>query len=278
MPKINLDDLNSTFNISKAEELTRAKATKAIASNPIRFFHHYTSWNGFFGSGVASLAGKVGRCRHMFLDPTEEIEAIADRSVYVASYFFDAARDEFDDSSTPKRDTHRCLAQAMLKATIDYCGARVGDSILAEVTSPPLWLSALEDRVSVGYGAGSQDINYNVFRAMGYHVGSEVIADKEFSVIDQLLEEYHPELRAYLQKTSVTIGPGNHNAYHWLSIHSGHEDGGAVEMEHFEFAMEGVRLALKHTPLAIRDDLRHQVMLGYLDFAHDHNEFFTNIA
>jgi hypothetical protein len=278
MPRITIDDLNATFEIEKASALTKEKATIAIAENPIRFFHHYTSWNGFFGSGVASMAGKVGRCRHMFLDTNETIEAIADRSVHIASYFFDAARDEFNDSSTEQRGTHRCLAQAMLKATIQYYSANVHSTAMKELVNPPLWLKALEDRVSTGYGSGTQDTNYNVFRAMGYHVGSEAIADREFSVIDELLESSNPWLRKYLIETDVSIAGEYHNAYHWLRIHSGHLDGGAVEMEHFEYAMEGVRLALTYTPEDIRDDLRHQVMLGYLDFAQDHNEFFVNIA
>ena len=40
---------------------------------------------------------------------------LADRAAEVASDFFYAAIDEFDDRSTPWRDTHRTLAQATLK-------------------------------------------------------------------------------------------------------------------------------------------------------------------
>ena len=46
---------------------------------------------------VASLAGKIGCARHLFTDPAEPFLPAADRNVLVASYIFDAARDEFDD-------------------------------------------------------------------------------------------------------------------------------------------------------------------------------------
>lgn len=49
------------------------------------FIARYTSWNSVFGSGVSSLAGLIGQCRHLFNDPQEPIELFADRSVLIAS-------------------------------------------------------------------------------------------------------------------------------------------------------------------------------------------------
>lgn len=272
MGQITIDDLNFLVDLKEARNQVSAALDECMTTpeDTLRFMHCYVSWNGFFGPAVATLAGKVGRCRKMFLDETEPITALADRSNLVASYFFDAARDEFDDQGTEHRDTHRCLAQAMLKGSMAFYGIENPDF------SIPLWLQGLNDRVAVGYGAGSPDDKVSVFRAIGYHLGSEILADKEFSVIDETLRKSQPDLVHYLENHTARIGEQDHQCYYWVAIHSGHD--GAVEMEHFEYAMKGARLALRFSPEHQRDDLRHQMLLGFRDFAQDHEEFFNNIV
>jgi len=278
MGAITLADLNNEFPLDAIAKSAEAQAAESLKENPIRFLHHYASWNGYFGSGVASLAGKVGRSRDVFM-ADGPFACLADRSVVIASYFFDAARDEFNDSGTDHRDTHRCLAQAMMKGTLGYfdlLGPMAwDDERTEELIFPPVWLRALEDRVSIGYGAGSPDCTTSLFRAMGYHLGSEIVADKEFTAIDNAIMRIHPDLKDHLKKTEVQIGDNSHNCYYWIEIHAG--TGGAVEMEHFEYAMKGVRLALKYVSPILKDDMRHQAMLGFEDFVRDHEEFFSNI-
>jgi len=41
--------------------------------------------------------------------------------------------------------------------------------------------------------------------------------------------------------------------------------------------MQGARLALKYSPEHLRDELRHQILLGVVDFADDQQEFFNNV-
>src|ERR1700709_1693419 len=117
MSELSREELESLVDFA-AQEKRVSDALGVALSDPlrrVRFLGRYASWNGFFGSGVAALAGKIGRSRRLVLDPAQPRHALADRSVYVASFFFDAARDEFDDRDTVHRDTHRCLAQSMLK-------------------------------------------------------------------------------------------------------------------------------------------------------------------
>jgi len=261
-----------------SRDLVRFRLAQALESPKgiLRFMHRHTYWNGYFGCGVASLAGKIGRSRGLFTDADETFAATADRSVLVASYFFDAARDEFDDHETPERDPHRCLAQATLKGTAHWCAGELAMQPEA-IQAPPLphWLRALGDKVATGYGAGSRDDATSAFRAMGYHLGSEVLADNEFSVIDELLREKAPELVAYLDRTNIRIADQSHNAYTWIRIHSG--GGGAVEADHFDWATKGVRIALHYTQPEERHALREQALLGYNDFVHDHREFFQRV-
>lgn len=251
----------------------------ATPQRVLRFLSSYAYWNGWFGSGVATLSGKIGRSRALFVDAREPVLQLADRSVLVASHFFDAARDEFDDRDTPHRDTHRCLAQATLKGTLDYFAAQQpGLSDAATVNAllqPAPWLEALGARVAHGYGAGTLDDLAGNLRAMGYHLGSEILADREFSLIDQLLTERQPALVAALQKSSVRIADEEHVAYQWIRIHSGH--GGGVEADHFAWATRGVRLCLSLLLPAQQGFARRQLHLGFIDFSRDHREFFENV-
>jgi len=282
MVEITEADLRKLYDFDAEAELVRMAVFESVRGPDatIRFIGRYAAWNGWFGSGVASLAAKIGRGRDLFRDPAEPISALADRSVLVGSYFFDAARDEFDDRDTAHRDTHRCLAQALLKGVLQYF--RTTHAYLEDLPTveallvPPLWHDALCARVSMGYGNGLPDTLPSIFRAIGYHVGSEVLADREFSTIDRALRDHAPALVDYLGETSVEIAGQSHRAYQWLSIHSGH--GGAVEAEHFAWATKGANLAFSYVPSALHDALLRQLQLGFIDFARDHQEFFEGVT
>jgi hypothetical protein len=275
-------ELRTLCNFDEAERrVVRALAEAADGpASLVRFLGRYASWNGWFGSGVATLAGKIGRCRRMFVDLEEPVVDLGDRSVLVASYFFDAARDEFDDRDTAHRDTHRCLAQALLKGALQHLRPlepRLSDPRFVNAwLSPPMWLDALSVRVAQGYGAGTLDDAATIFRAIGYHLGSEVLADREFSLIDETLRDKHAELVRFLSALEVEIAGQKHLAYQWIRIHSGH--GGGAEAEHFEWATRGARLAFQYVPEAHRAFLRRQVHIGFTDFARDHCEFFDNVS
>lgn len=279
IPRAELESLVS-FSAQEALVVNALKAAFADPTGRVRFLGRYTSWNGFFGSGVATLAGKIGRSRRALLDPEQPIHAIADRSVYVASFFFDAARDEFDDRDTVHRDSHRCLAQSTLKGLIDFETMHGS----ADLQSPakinalldePDWLNALNTRVAKGYGSQSADDLASIFHAIGYHLGSELLADREFSIIDETLRTTAAELTAYLQSSKVDIAGQSHVAYQWVAIHSGH--GGGAEADHFDWATQGAKLAFRFIPTEQHAALKTQLHAGFRAFAQDHREFFERV-
>jgi hypothetical protein len=241
----------------------------------VRFFARYISWNGFFGAGVATLAGKIARARRLFVDPEEPFVPAADRSVLVASYFFDAARDEFDDHESRERDPHRNLAQAFLKGLVRETLSAATTARCNELAADPLWLTALNGAVATGYGAYGHDDLPTLFSAMGYHLGSEILADQEFSIIDQILSSKDSALVQRLRTATEQIGPVAHNAYVWIEIHSG--TGGAAEADHFAWATQGVNLALGYVDPALREELCNQTERGFLAFANDQREFFNRV-
>jgi hypothetical protein len=275
-PAPTLADLQAVHPFTTTEQLVRATVEQAADSGPVellRFLSRFISWNAGFGAGVAGLASKIGRSRALFFDREEPLRALADRSMHVASFFFDAARDEYDDRATPHRDTHRTLAQAVLKGIIQRYS--ISHEAATEALRTPLWLVGLEDRTQVGYGHGTPDDLPSIFRAMGYHLGSEVLADQEFSLLDRTLRQRQPELVQHLLRTRVRVADQDHPAWYWVGIHSGH--GGGVEMDHFDWAVQGVREAFRYTDPEDHDYLREQVLGGFADFARCHTELFGRI-
>ena len=259
------------------DALARAGADGALGL--LRFFARYTSWNGFFGSGVASLSGKIGRSRAVFADPAAAVALLGDRSVFVASFFFDSARDEFDDRDTVHRDTHRCLAQATLAGILQFAGKSERAADAGDVNKrlrEPAWLHTLNRKVAQGYGNGSDDTRESIMAAIGYHLGSEILADREFSLIDEYMRSEQKALTAFMKKTKIDIAGQKHVAYQWIRIHSGH--GGAAEADHFAWATKGAKLAFGFSPQKHHAAMRARLDQGFRAFAKHHETFFKKVA
>jgi len=249
----------------------------------LMFMSRYSSWNSIFGACVATLAGKVGLSKAVFKDHNFPIGRIADRSVLIGSYFFDAARDEFDDRDNPARDTHRCLSQAFLTGIIEHYKSAQPTfndmNFIDHILTEPAWLDRLSETVEEGYGASDTDRDpHTLFFNMGYHLGSEALADQEFTMIDQYIREQHPALAKFLMETEVTIAGEKHNCYHWVKIHSGFEAGGGVENEHYLAAVEGINKALEYKPKDISvEDALDSIFEGFDAFVDTHMKFFSNV-
>lgn len=237
----------------------------------LRFFVHYASWNGHFANGVSALSSLLGNSRNLFCEPGFP-RAVADRSNYIASYFFDAARDEYDDHINPARDSHRCMAQAALISMKDFFG--LPDTVLDE--DEPAELVAVNDGVMAGYTgqpALADGRAAQAFWAIGYHLGSELLADQEFSLIDEHLRQHQPTLVHHLMRSTVQLAGGTHRCYAWVGVHSGH--GGGVEADHFDYALEGAHSALR---FLVGGDTAAAVQAlhnGFRAFERDHARFFS---
>src|SRR5262245_55471028 len=107
---------------------------------------------------------------------------------------------------------------------------------------------------------------------MGFHVGSEILADQEFVIIDRTLRETRPLLVKGLEETSVDILGNRHNAYYWIRIHT------AVEAEHFDAALRGENRALGFHGGKSRGQAKEWILQGFARFARVQSDFMAALG
>jgi hypothetical protein len=236
----------------------------------IQLIGRYISFNAPFGGGVSSLAGQIAERRDLFRDGREPVQATADRSVEVASNIFYAAVVEFGGQSKSTRVTHRSLAQALLKAVGEFFGYR--DMALDEITRPNHTTIAAVQKVGYEYGLNQVLNDRKLFRALGFHMGSEMLADEEFITLDRFLRAEYADLVAYLRKTRVESGGIKAGAYHWVNIHT------TVEADHYDAATVGVKQALGYySGPESKEVVRGWVLEGFTRFVQVQAEFMEGL-
>jgi hypothetical protein len=237
-PQITRADLEPVLAAHHGTEALRSAVEQAAeAPHFLSVIARYIQFNSAFGPGLANLAGEIAARQGLFRDREEPVRILSDRAAEVAADFFYAAVDEFDDRATPWRDTHRTLAQATLKGMGQFFGyepAQLNDVVRVNAATEEAM-----DRVWQGYGVGASLEEQRLFGAMGFHTGSEILADQEFVVLDRSLRSRRPELVSALEGMKIPILGERHNAYYWVRIHTG------VEAEHFDAALKGVNNALR---------------------------------
>jgi hypothetical protein len=280
--KINEAEFRELVDFDKydrdVQERLSLLANEYNSGNPLpflKFMNNYVSWNGYFALGVTALTTAIGVERDLFRDRELSIhlDCAADRSNYVASFVFDAARDEFNDSNLPQRAPHRTLSQALMLRLGEIYGERFDLNHYFKETTE---LKYLNKDVITGYlgqrffaAAPSQE---KVFAGMGYHASSEIFADAEFTALDNTIKTQMPDLFSKLYKNMVKITDKELDAYHWIRVHSGH--GSAVEQAHFALALRSIQKALEYTPEDQHATCINAVKFGFKLFASDHSRFF----
>jgi hypothetical protein len=231
----------------------------------------YIQFNSAFGAGLANLAGEIAARQGLFQDPDEPLRVAADRAAEVAADFFYAAIDEFDDRATPWRDTHRTLAQATLKG-LGTCFGYTAEQLNDVVRINQATRTAM-DEVWNGYGIGARLDEQRLFSGMGFHTGSEILADQEFVLIDRHLRQRRGDLVRSLEALRVPILGQQHNAYYWIRIHTG------VEAEHFDAALKGVNNALRfYAGTQVPETVKADILAGFSRFAAVQSAFMSALG
>ncbi len=216
----------------------------------------YVYFNRLFGAGVAHLASQLALQTSLFKDPNETSELWNDRSMEVAACVFAAAIDEFGDRGLPSHPTHRTMAQAVMKAVAEYAGNNVADLDLGYIDS------TIDPKVRAGYGVNARLNEEKIFKSIGFHIGSELLADEEFRTLDTILRRKYPALVKRLEDTVVKISGEVIPAYRWIGIHT------SVEIDHFAHAVHAANMALKYySGSQEKSEVRKQILEGIEEFA-----------
>jgi hypothetical protein len=245
-PEFTIDTFHNLFdrrsnddNIESAVELATSSPKKLYY-----FMQRYAYFNSYAGSLVARLASSIGISYQLFRQEGVSVADQSDRGLEIAAKVFAATVDEHQDSSSLV--PHRTLAQATLNALGEY--ANLSDAELNQAAHTPDWMPDLISSALEGYPGKIGDIEALV-TALGFHLGSELLADREYSLIDKVVRHTHrgTGFDAWLKGKQVDVAGKLLSPWYWIVVH-GKYNAAAVEADHSEFAIEGLNLLAKYRP------------------------------
>ena len=269
----------ATCELSAEEVLGRGKGNRVfeavlagVTSAALPFvLGRYIQFNSVFGAGVAGLAGQIGVRQELFRDPGEECAPLADRSCEVAAEIFYAAIDEFGDHTGSRRGTHRSIAQATLRGVSEFVGCGTAEMNAAGFVNPGTW-EAIEG-VREGYGLRGPVSDERLLRAIGFHVASETLADREFCLLDEQLRRRFPDMVRWLEAASIAVGGASFPGYLWVRIHT------TAEAEHSLAAFTAVDKAVRYyAGPGGRERAFGWIRDGVDEFAALQNDFMNQLA
>ena len=206
------------------------------------FFQRYSHFNGYASAMIARLASTIGLSRYTFRNPELTVTEESDRGMDIAAQVMSAAADE-GANGTP---VHRALSQLTVKTVGDYAG--LNDDERNQFAHIPSWLKEVVRDVISTY-EGKIDDEASMVKAMGFHMASEMLGDREYSLLDMVVR-YENEgigFDRYLKQKAkpVLINDHRYVPWSWVLIHSRH-NGHGVEVEHSEFAIAALNMAARY--------------------------------
>lgn len=262
------------FNFSELDE-TAASTIRLAVQNPVSlylFFQRYTYFNGYASAVIARLASSIGMSRYLFKNSELLVTEEADRGMEIAAQVLAAAADE-GVSGTP---VHRALAQLTLKTVGNYAGLSVEER--NEFAKIPAWLQEIVDAVISGYQGTPGDIA-SLIRAMGFHLASEMLGDREYALLDTIVrhENHGIGFDRYLREQAepVKIQGHKYTAWSWIVIHSRH-DGCGVEAEHCDYAIAALNMSVRYLS-GSDQQIQDWVLEGFAAFVELQQRLFKEI-
>jgi hypothetical protein len=247
------------------------------ATDPVKlyyFMQRYAYFNSYAGSLVARLASSIGISYQLFRQEGVSVADLSDRGLEIAAKVLAATIDEHADAGA-QQVPHRTLAQATLTAIGNY--AELGDLQLNQVAQAPDWMQEIITDLIAGYQGKIDDIEALV-QALGFHIGSELLADREYSLIDKVIRYSHrgTGFDAWLKGKQIEVGGKRLSPWYWIVVHGKHNSTG-VEAEHFELALDALNLVAQYRPES-HDQILKWAATGFLNFANLQQRLFADIA
>jgi hypothetical protein len=244
------------------------------ASDPVKlyyFMQRYAYFNSYAGSLVARLASSIGISYQLFRQNEVAVIDQSDRGLEIAAKVLAATIDEHADAGA-QQVPHRTLAQITLKAVSEY--ANLGDNELNQVAQAPAWMQAIITDLIDGYQGKIDDLEA-IVTALGFHIGSELLADREYSLIDKVVRYTNrgSGFDAWLQGKQVEVGGKRLSPWYWIVVHGKHNASG-VEADHFELALDALNLLAEYRPES-NEQIWQWASKGFLDFAELQQRLFA---
>jgi hypothetical protein len=270
--KITKSDIDPIIEACKGDDyFITALAAARDEKELLTLLCRYVQFNSVFGAGVANLAGEISARQDLFRDKNEKLRFLADRSIEIGGDIFSAAVDEFADRSFAQRHSHRSLAQATIKGIGYYY--RYDDEQMNDFITINAEVERAIERTRDGYKLNRIVAEQDLFNAIGFHMGSEVLADREFNYLDKFFQNNYPDLVEYLRSRKVMIGNVEQDAYHWIFIHT------SAEADHFDFAVKAANSALYfyvgENPIAL---VKAWIIDGFRQFADLQEDFMRSFS
>ena len=206
------------------------------------FFQRYSYFNGYASAMIARLASTIGLSRYTFSNPELLVKEEADRGMDIAAEVLSAAADEGANGSP----VHRALAQFTVKTVGNY--AQLSTQERNEFAKIPSWLKEIVRDVVLSY-EGKINEEASLVRAMGFHLASEMLGDREYALLDMVVcyENKGIGFDRYLKQESqpALINDHRYTPWSWILTHSRH-DGSGVEAEHSQFALDALNMAVRY--------------------------------
>jgi hypothetical protein len=255
-------------NIEKTVELASADPKKLYY-----FMQRYAYFNSFAGSLVARLASSIGISYQLFRQTGVSVSEQSDRGLEIAAKVLAATIDEHADAGA-QQVPHRTLAQGTLQAIGEYAG--LNEIELNQAAQPPAWLQEIITDLINDYQGKIDDLEALV-TALGFHIGSELLADREYSIIDKVVRYTNKGagFDAWLKGKQIEIGGKNLSPWYWIVIHGKHNSVG-VEAEHCQLAVDALNLLAQYRPES-NDNILKWASKGFLSFAQLQERLFTDI-
>lgn len=270
-----IDRLFDVHSLDRSVELACQAAIKDPRALYL-FMQRYVHFNGYAGSLVARLASSVGLSRDLFNIADCNVIDEADRGMEIAAKVFAATIDEHADQGA-KYIPHRTLAQITLKAVGDYAGLTEKERNEFAVT--PNWMKEVLNDTVTKYQGVPGDVAA-LIRGMGCHAASEMLADREYALIDKVIRHDNrgKGFDAFLRSGDGKAKINGHtfSAWYWIVIHSKHE-GAGVEAEHSSLALEAIDLAATYRPESAQQ-IREYALQGFSDFVSIQQRVFAEIS
>jgi hypothetical protein len=180
------------------------------------------------------------------------------------------------DEGTDHTPIHRSLAQFLLKTVGDY--ANLACSQRNDIAQIPDWLSKVTNTLVREYQGTPGDMA-SLVKAMGFHLASEKLGDREYALLDKVVRYENKDIGfdRYLKEQAfpVVIHGTTYTPWCWVVIH-GKYKGSAAECEHLECAFKALNMTVRYSSVPERQIIEWAVE-GFSAFVDMQQSLFREI-